>query len=106
MDDMIIWKGVNIFPMQIDGILMEIQETAGTYQIVLATDNDIQSMTIQVEVNEAHIKGEKSEELRKRIVNSLQAELLVKPEVQLVPVGTIPVSEVEKAKRVIDNRTF
>jgi phenylacetate-coenzyme A ligase PaaK-like adenylate-forming protein len=63
-------------------------------------------MTIQVEVNEAHIKGEKSERLRRRIVNSLQSELLVKPEVQLVPAGTIPVSEVEKAKRVIDNRTL
>jgi phenylacetate-CoA ligase len=106
VDDMIIWKGVNIFPMQIDSILMDIQEVAETYQIVLSTDNDVQKMTIQVEVNEAHIKGEKSERLRRRIVNSLQSELLVKPEVQLVPAGTIPVSEVEKAKRVIDNRTL
>jgi phenylacetate-CoA ligase len=106
MDDMIIWKGVNIFPMQIDSILMDIQEVAGTYQIVIATDNDVDTMTIQVEVSEAHIEGEKSEGLRKRIMNSLQSELLVKPEVQLVPAETIPVSEVEKAKRVIDNRTL
>jgi phenylacetate-CoA ligase len=106
VDDMIIWKGVNIFPMQIDSILMDIQEVAGTYQIVLATDNDVHTMTIQVEVSEAYIKGEKSEGLQKRIMNLLQSELLVKPEVQLVPAGTIPVSEVEKAKRVIDNRTL
>ena len=106
VDDMIIWKGVNIFPMQIDSILMDIQEVAGTYQIVLATDNDVHTMTIQVEVGEAHIKGEKSEGLRKRIMDSLQSELLAKPEVELVPAGTIPVSEVEKAKRVIDNRTL
>ena len=106
MDDMITWKGVNIFPMQIDSILMDIQEVKETYQIVLATDNDVDTMTIQVEVNEAHLKGEKSEGLQKRIINSLQSELLVKPEVQLVPAGTIPVSEVEKAKRVIDNRTL
>jgi phenylacetate-CoA ligase len=106
MDDMIIWKGVNIFPMQIDSILMDIQEVKETYQIVLATANDVDTMTIRVEVSDAHMKGEKSEGLQKRITDSLQSELLVKPEVQLVPAGTIPVSEMEKAKRVIDNRTL
>ncbi|MFC1869121.1 phenylacetate--CoA ligase family protein [Thermodesulfobacteriota bacterium] len=106
IDDMIIWKGVNIFPMQIDSILMDIREVEGTYRIVLDTDNDVDTMTVLVEVNTAHIKGDKSEGLQRRITNSLQSELLVKPEVRLVPAGTIPVSEMEKEKRVIDNRSL
>jgi phenylacetate-CoA ligase len=104
--DMIIWKGVNIFPMQIDSILMGFQEVKGTYQIVLDTDNDVDTMTVQVETSNEYIRGEEAEKLRKRITNSLQSELLVKPEVRLVTFGTIPVSEVKKANRVIDNRTL
>jgi phenylacetate-coenzyme A ligase PaaK-like adenylate-forming protein len=52
------------------------------------------------------MKGEEAEGLRKRIMNSLQSELRVKPEIRLVSAGTIPVSEVKKANRVIDNRTL
>jgi phenylacetate-coenzyme A ligase PaaK-like adenylate-forming protein len=63
-------------------------------------------MTIQVEIKEAFLKRDEQETegLRNRIIEALQSELLVKPEVQFVPVGTVPVSEVEKAKRVIDKR--
>jgi len=108
IDDMIIWKGVNIFPMQIDRVLMDIPEVEGTYLVILETVNDMDTMTVQVEVKEEFLKGDSrnNETLRTGIVNALQSELLVKPEVQLVPLGTIPVSEVGKAKRVIDNRTL
>ncbi len=106
VDDMIIWKGVNIFPLQIEKVLMEIPEVQETYLVVLETENDVDRMIIQVEVRESFLKGEKSYELQARIVNSLQAELLAKPEVQLVSSGTIPVPEAGKAKRVIDKRSF
>jgi phenylacetate-coenzyme A ligase PaaK-like adenylate-forming protein len=78
----------------------------GTYQIVLDTDNDVDTMTVQVEVSSEYIKSEEAKKLREQIINSLQSELLVKPKVRLVPSGTIPVSEVKKANRVIDNRIF
>jgi phenylacetate-coenzyme A ligase PaaK-like adenylate-forming protein len=52
------------------------------------------------------MKGGKSEDLRKRIVDSLQAELQVKPAVQILPTGTIPVTEGDKAKRVDDKRSL
>jgi len=85
---------------------MEIPEVQETYLVVLETENDVDRMIIQVEVRESFLKGEKSYELQARIVNSLQAELLAKPEVQLVSSGTIPVPEAGKAKRVIDKRSF
>jgi phenylacetate-CoA ligase len=106
MDDMIIWKGVNIFPMQIESILMDFSELEETYLIELETENEIDIMTIQVEAAEADMKGGKSEDLRKRIVDSLQAELQVKPAVQILPTGTIPVIEGDKAKRVDDKRSL
>lgn len=106
LDDMIIWKGVNIFPLQIEKILMEIPEVMETYLIVLETKNEADYMTVQIEVKEPFLKGKKSSELIARIENSLQAELLVKPQVQPVPLGTLPVSEVGKAKRVIDRRNL
>ena len=106
VDDMIIWKGVNIFPMQIDGILMDFPEVDGRYLIIIEDKDDIDQMTIQVEIKEEFQKGDKqkTEGLRRRIIDALQSELLVKPEVQFVPIGTVPVSEVEKANRVIDKR--
>ena len=106
VDDMIIWKGVNVFPMQIDSVLMGIPEVEGAYLVVLETDKNVDTMNVKVEVGEASLKERQSERLRMRIVNSLQSELLVKPEVQLVPIGTIPVSEGGKAKRVIDTRSL
>lgn len=104
VDDMIIWKGVNIFPMQIESVLMDIPEIKGSYMVVLETDNGVDRMTINIEVGDAYLVGEKSERFRERIVDMLQSELLVKAEIQFVPVGTISVSEDGKAKRVIDKR--
>jgi phenylacetate-CoA ligase len=104
VDDMIIWKGVNIFPMQIESVLMDIPEIKGSYMVVLETDNGVDRMTIKIEVGDAYLVGEKSERFRERILDMLQSELLVKAEIQFVPVGTISVSEDGKAKRVIDKR--
>ena len=106
VDDMIIWKGVNIFPIQIDGILMDFPEIDGRYLILLEDKDGADQMTVQVEIKEEFVKGDqqKAEALRRRIMDALQSELLVKPDVQLVPTGTVPVSEVEKVTRVIDKR--
>ena len=78
----------------------------GTYLVILETENDVDTMKIQVEVKEDFLEGDSknNEALRTGIVDALQSELLVRPEVELVPLGTIPVSELGKAKRVIDKR--
>ena len=106
VDDMIIWKGVNIFPVQIERVLMDFPEIDGTYLVLLEDKDDVDQMTVQVEMKEEFLKSDlqKTEALKGKIIEALQSELLVKPEVQFVPVGTVPVSEVEKAKRVIDKR--
>jgi phenylacetate-CoA ligase len=104
LDDMIIWKGVNIFPMQIEQVIMDFPEAGGTYLVLLETVDDRDTMTVKIEVKETSPQGDVADTLRKRITDALQSELLVRPEVELVPTGGIPVSEVGKAQRVIDKR--
>ena len=101
---MIIWKGVNVFPMQIERILMRMPEMAGSYLVTLETEGGVDKMTVQVEASEDFLIGDKSEALRRRISDGLQSELLVKPEVQLVPPGTVPTTEMGKARRIADKR--
>jgi len=104
VDDMIICKGVNIFPIQIEKVLMAIPEVKESYLVTLETRKEVEAMTVQIEVMETFLNSDDSQALRTRIIDALQSELLVKPDVQLVPQGTIPVSEFGKAKRVIDKR--
>jgi len=107
-DDMMVFKGVNIFPMQIEQVLMNMPEIGETYLIVLETKDDRDWMNIQVEVGDDILKGdpEKAKDLRARLVDALQSEVLVRPEIQFMSKGSIPVTEVGKAKRVIDKRTL
>jgi phenylacetate-coenzyme A ligase PaaK-like adenylate-forming protein len=65
-------------------------------------------MIIKVEVKEEFLKGDsnRAKGLGKRMVDALQSEILVRPEIDFVSMGSIPVPEVGKAKRVIDHRTL
>ena len=104
LDDMFIWKGVNIFPMQIEQVIMDFSEVGGTYLVELKSIDDIDTMTVRIEVNESCLKEEIKGLLKVRITEALQSEILVRPEVELTLPGSIPSSDTGKAKRVIDNR--
>jgi phenylacetate-CoA ligase len=101
-DDMLIVRGVNIYPQQIERVLMAEPGVGRNYQIAL---EGLDEMTIKVELAEAgfEAKVEQLMKLQSRLAEKLRSEILVKPRVQLLPPGTLPVSE-GKARRVIDNR--
>lgn len=103
-DDMFIVKGVNIFPQQIEHILMGIKGVAQNYQIVLEAYDE---MIIKVEIDRELFDGkiEKLIRLKDEIIDKIRAATLVKPKVELLEPGTLPVNE-GKAKRVIDKRTI
>ena len=104
-DDMMVLKGVNIFPIQIEKILMQFPELASNYLITLTTDADNDSMTVEVELEELFTDDYgRLLELPKRIKRALKDEILLTPHVKLVNKGTLPVSE-GKAVRVVDKRT-
>jgi phenylacetate-CoA ligase len=101
-DDMLIVRGVNIYPQQIERVLMGEPGVGRNYQIAL---EGLDEMTIKVELAEAgfEAKVEQLMKLQNHLAEKLRAEILVKPRVQLLPPGSLPVSD-GKAKRVIDNR--
>ncbi|HEX7415636.1 MAG TPA: phenylacetate--CoA ligase [Smithellaceae bacterium] len=104
-DDMLIIKGSNIFPMQIEKKLMEISGVGTNFLIVLDREGFNDSLTVKVEVNKKYFSGDMKQldALRKKIVEELKSEILVTPKVDLVEPDSIPKGE-GKAVRVIDNR--
>lgn len=103
-DDMMVLKGVNIFPIQIEKILMQFSELASNYLITLTTDDDNDNMTVEVELEELFTDDfQRLQKLQKNVTRALKDEILLTPVVKLVPKGTLPVSE-GKAVRVVDKR--
>ena len=104
-DDMMVLRGVNIFPIQIEKILMTFPELASNYLITLTTDEDNDNMTMEVELEELFTDDyRRLQSLTNRIQRALKDEILLTPHVKLLPKGTLPVSE-GKAVRVVDKRT-
>lgn len=103
-DDMIILKGVNIFPIQIEKILMRFPEVSSDYLITLETLANNDAMTVDVELKQLSIDDYSAlERLSKAIAGALRDEILVTPKVHLLPQGSLPQSE-GKAVRVKDLR--
>ena len=104
-DDMMVLRGVNIFPIQIEKILMTFTELASNYLITLTTDKENDNMTVEVELEELFTDDyQRLQELTKRIQRALKDEILLTPVVKLLPKGSLPVSD-GKAVRVVDKRT-
>ncbi|MBQ4286500.1 MAG: phenylacetate--CoA ligase [Bacteroidales bacterium] len=103
-DDMIILKGVNIFPIQVEQVLGQFKELASDYLITLDTADGSDYMTVEVELIDRHIDDYAAlQTLERNITRMLRDEILVTPKVKLLPKGSIPQSE-GKAVRVKDNR--
>ena len=104
-DDMIIVKGVNIFPIQIERQLMEIPGVGTNFHIILDQEDYTDRMIVKVEVQKDYFTGDlkQLEALRRRIVDNLKSDILITPKVELVEPNTLPTSE-GKAVRVFDKR--
>jgi phenylacetate-CoA ligase len=104
-DDMIIFKGVNVYPSQVEEILFEFEGVTPHYQIVLGRDGALDTMEILVEVNESIFFDEmkKQRTMIENIFDSIRSTLGVSPKVKLVEPRSLERYK-GKAKRVIDER--
>lgn len=103
-DDMMILKGVNIFPIQIETILLQFEELTSNYLITLETRESNDEMTVEVELGQLFTDDYgRLQELTREITRRLKDEILVTPRVKLLPKGSLPQSE-GKAIRVKDIR--
>ena len=104
-DDMMILKGVNIFPIQIEKILLGFKELSTDYLITLETVDSNDIMTIEVELNQLFTDDyNRLKSLEREIIRQLKDEILITPRVKLVPKGSLQVSDEKKAVRVKDLR--
>ena len=103
-DDMLIVRGANLYPQQIERVLMGIPGVGRNYLICL---EGLDEMIVKVELAEATFDGQVEHlvHLQNQITEKLRAEINVKPKVEISQPGTLPVSE-GKAKRVIDKRSI
>jgi len=104
-DDMLIIRGVNVFPSQIEGVLVEMADVQPHYQIVVDRHDNTDQLEVQVEVSAELFSDEirRLEALSNKIRFEIQSVLGIGVKVTLVEPKTITRSE-GKAKRVIDNR--
>ena len=106
-DDMLIIRGVNVFPTQIEGILLDTEGVSPHYQLILTRDGSLDNVEVQVELSEASfsdaVRG--IQQIENRIQKSIKEFLGVTTKVRLVNPRTIARSE-GKAVRVIDRRNI
>jgi len=106
-DDMLIIRGVNLFPSQVESILLEMSEIKPHYQLIVDRVNNLDTLELKVEVEEEFFldKISQLESLRQKIQNNLENALGLSIKVTLVEPKVIERSE-GKSKHVIDNRKF
>jgi len=102
---MLVIRGINVFPSQIEHVLLRIPEVGNQFMVYVDRINHLDEMTIEVETNRAHFSGELSDlsRIQKKVVKELRDTLELRTSVKLVEPGSLPRFE-GKAKRVIDRR--
>ena len=104
-DDMLVVRGVNVFPSQIESVLMGVEEASAHYMLVVDRVNSQDKLTVQVELkDDVDINAaDKLEKLAAYIKTQIKQTLLISAKVELLPPKSIARSE-GKAKRITDNR--
>lgn len=106
-DDMLIIRGVNVFPSQVESVILEIEEFEPHYMLIVDRRDNLDTLQIQVEMREEFYSDEISriQELRKKLAHRVQSVLGLSADIKIVEPQTIARSE-GKAQRVTDNRSF
>ena len=105
-DDMLIIRGINVFPSQIESVLLDLG-MAPNYRMIVDRQNNLDTLEVQVEMNESMFADtvRSLERVEKTIANALQSTLNIAAKITLLEPKSIERSE-GKAKRVIDKRNI
>lgn len=106
-DDMLIIRGINVFPSQIESVILQLPEFEPQYMLVVTRENNRDNLEVQVELKEEYYSDEinKTIEMRDRLARRLQSVLSISADVKIVSPNTLERS-VGKSKRVIDKRVL
>ena len=105
-DDMMVIRGVNVFPSQIESVIMAMNEIEPFYEIIVTTEDYLDRIEVRVEFSDASLLDDynKLEQLRAKIRHNIKSVLNIDAKITLVTPGTLPRYE-GKGKKVIDKRT-
>ena len=106
-DDMLVVRGVNVFPSQIESVIAEMPFVSAFYHITLTNENYMDHMVVEVELNEEYLTEDMVEltKMTQQLTTRMKEVLNIKADVRLVLPGTLERFE-GKAKHVTDNRTY
>lgn len=109
-DDMLIIRGINVFPSQVESVVLSMPEFAPHYLLVIDRINNLDTLQVQVEMRQEYFTQEMDnlgaiERLEKKLADKLKSVLSISAKVQLKPPGTIERSQ-GKSKFVIDKRVL
>lgn len=101
-DDMLIIRGTNIYPGQIESVLMKNQEVGGNWRMILTTESNVDMLTVEVE-SKTQLSQIESMNLEESLKNDIKSVIVFTPKISILPPNDIPQTGL-KAKRVIDER--
>ncbi len=101
-DDMLIIRGVNVYPTQVEAVLVRVAELTPHYRLVVGRQGTLDTLEVQAEVHEERLVGDGA--LRERVAALLRESIGVSMAVALKPPGAVPRSEGGKLARVLDTR--
>ena len=109
-DDMLIIRGINVFPSQVESVILDMPECAPHYQLIVDRVGNLDTLTVQVEVRQEYFDAgfdtlTPITDLEKKVAARLKSVLSISAKVQVKSPGTIQRSE-GKSKFVIDNRNL
>ena len=104
-DDMLIIRGINVFPSQVESVILSTQEFEPQYQLIVDRIDNLDRLTVRVELRNEFMTDLLPElaALEQKLSEKLKSVLSIRAKVQLLPQGTLERSQ-GKSKRVIDNR--
>ncbi len=104
-DDMLIIRGINVFPSQVESVILEMPEFEPQYMLVVNRQGNLDTLQVQVELRKGYYSDEMSKmlKLQKKLADRLKSVLSISAEVKLMEPNSIPRSQ-GKGKHVIDNR--
>jgi len=101
-DDMLIIRGTNIYPGQIESVLMKNKDVGGNWRMVLKTENDVDTLTVEVE-SKTLLSQVESISLEENLKKDIKSVIVFTPKITVLPPNSIPQLGL-KAKRVVDER--
>ena len=106
-DDMLIIRGINVFPSQVESVILSMQQFEPVYMIVVDRKNNLDTMQVQVEVRKNYFNDDIGQmfEMRKGLADRLKSVISIKADVKLMEPGSIERSQ-GKSVRVIDKRNL